>query len=238
VTQVPPSSQAGTHVQTAVPAKAAASTPFATLLVDPITTADSSTYRFSALGVFGRDTSPDGSNHPTASGSARQTAAEHQIRDGQPNTAAVEPERHATRHMVSLHAHPIKSNRPPVSATIVTKQPPAVLTSNITEPVHGLEAELSPDAAVELERRGDERPHHIRPAPVPPAALCLSEANGVIEVSARADLSSDETLRLRRLIEEASAAYGFKLDRIMLNGRPLTSAPPQSTGEQHGRRAG
>ena len=63
----------------------------------------------------------------------------------------------------------------------------------------------------------------------------LYENNGVIEVSARADLSSDAKLRLRRLIEEASAAYGFKLDTIMLNGRPLMSAAPQSTGEQHGR---
>jgi len=235
VTQVPPSSQAGAHVQTAVPVKPAASTPFATLLVDPVSTAQSSTYRFSALGVFGRDSSPEGANHPTASGTARQTAAEKQISEGQPDTGALKPECHATRHIASLRADPIASNRPPVSASIVTKQPRAVLTSSVAEPVHGLEAELSPDAAVEPERRGDERPHPTRSAPVPPAALHLYENNGVIDLSARADLSSDAKLRLRRLIEEAGAAYGFKLDRIMLNGRPLMSAAPQSTGEQHGR---
>ena len=235
MTQVPPSSQAGARVQTAVPAKPAASTPFATLLVDPVSTAQSSTYRFSALGVFGRDSSPESPSHATASETARQTGTEGQIRDGQPHTAAVEPERHTTQHVVSLHADPIASNRPLVSARIMTKPPRAVLMSNIAEPVHGLESELSPDAAVEPARPGNERPHHMRPAPVPPAAIRLYENNGVIEVSARAELSSDEKLRLRRLIEEASAAYGLKLDRIMLNGRPLMSAAPQSTGEQHGR---
>ena len=235
MTQVPPSSQAGARVQTAVPAKPAASTPFATLLVDPVSTAQSSTYRFSALGVFGRDSSPESPSHATASETARQTGTEGQIRDGEPHTAAVEPERHATRHMVSLRGHAIASNRPPVSTGIVTKQPRAISTSNIAEPTHGLESELSPDVAVEPARPGHERPHHMRPAPVPQTALRLYETNGVIEVSARAELSSDAKLRLRRLIEEASAAYGFKPDMIMLNGRPLMSAAPQPMGEQHGR---
>ena len=235
MTQVPPSSQAGVHVQTPSPAKAAISTPFATLLVDPVSTAQSSTYRFSALGVFGRDSSPEGANHPTASGTARQTAAEKQISEGQPDTGALKPECHATRRIASLRADPIASNRPPVSASIVTKQLRAVLTSSVAEPVHGLEAELPSDIAVEPERHGHERPHPTRPAPLPQAAVRLYESNGVIEVSARADLSSDAKLRLRRLIEEASAAYGLKLDTITLNGRPLMSAAPQSTGEQHGR---
>ena len=238
MTQVPPSSRAGAHVQTAVPAKAAPATPFATLLVDPTSTADSSTYGFSALGVFGRDSSPDGFNHAAASGTARQTGTEGQIRDGRPLAGAVEPKGHDSPDLVSLRADPVTPNRPPVSAGIVAKQPRAVLTSNITEPVHGLEPELSPDAAVDPALPGNERLHPTRPAPVPPAALHLFEANGAIEVSARADLTSDEKLRLRRLIEEASAAYGFKPDTIMLNGRPLTGTPPHSMGENHGRRAG
>ena len=238
MTQVPPSSQAGAHVQTALPAKPAASTPFATLLVNPIATAESSTYRFSALGVFGRDTSPERPDPATAAETARQTGAENQIKDSRPNAAAVEPECHPAADLFPLHASPVASMKPPVSAAIVTKQPPAVLRPSVAEPVHGLEAELSPDAAVEPERPGNERLHPTRSAPVPQAAMRLYENNGVIEVSARADLSSDAKLRLRRLIEEASAAYGFKLDTIMLNGRPLMSAAPQSKGEQHGPSAG
>ena len=238
MTRVPPSSQAGARVQTPSPAKAAPSTPFATLLVDPISTADSSTYRFSALGVFGRDTSPERPDPATAAETARQTGAENQIKDSRPNAAAVEPECHPAADLFPLHASPVASMKPPVSAAIVTKLPRTVLTSNIAEPARGQEAELPPEVAVEPERHGHETPHHMRPVPVPQAALRIHESNGVIEVSARADLSSDAKLRLRRLIEEASAAYGFKPDTIMLNGRPLMSAAPQSKGERHGRRTG
>ena len=235
MTQVPPSSQAGAHVQTALPAKPAASTPFATLLVNPIATAESSTYRFSALGVFGRDTSPERPDPATAAETARQTGAENQIKDSRPNAAAVEPECHPAADLFPLHASPVASMKPPVSAAIVTKLPRTVLTSNIAEPARGQEAEQPPEVAVEPERHGHETPHHMRPVPVPQAALRIHESNGVIEVSARAELSSDAKLRLRRLIEEASAAYGFKPDMIMLNGRPLMSAAPQPMGEQHGR---
>lgn len=239
MTSVPPAHPALAKAVKAPSLSRPARVPFAALVETPTPAKDVTTYGFSVLGVFGR--------HPgIQEGGISPAGMAHvpgQLGVSDPTTAVLASAKIA--HEAVDHVGP------PAAWESHHVLPQSDILPPHEAEASGQGASIADAGAVKRRELSFQEPS-LRPAgrtpsrvmperrtSPQPAALRLSREMGILEISARAfELSPDAKLRLRQLIEEATAGYGLTVETLTLNGEPQPRSPISIAGEKHGRSTG